>query len=194
MQQYEVGLERMLEFGSHKHSLWGSIKNVCSAFVLTLIWTILMTLFLRAGLGIGMSEIRVMILAQMDIYAKIPASISSNPLAMFFFACVLAPLWEEAAFRYAPLKIANSWESVSSCQLFGSLQRTSCLFPMMVLSSIVFGLAHGGVINIMFQGVTGVLLAWVMVKSGYPYAVIAHALWNFMLMFGMPVLINTIGR
>jgi len=190
----KIGLEGMLEYGSHKHSIWGSIKNVFTAFVVTLIWTILMTLFLRVGLGIGLNEIRIMILAQMSIYTKIPAAIGSNPLAMFFFACVLAPLWEEAVFRYAPFKIARSLESVSSCELFGYLPKTTCLFPAMVMSSIIFGLMHGGVVNIMFQGFTGMFLAWVMVKSGYPYAVLAHSLWNFMLMFGMPVLINTIGK
>ena len=187
-----IGLDSLFEYGNHKHSLLGNLKNIFTAFTVILIWTIIATVFLTVVVKMDIGEIRALLVAHMDIYSKIPKTLVMNTYFAFFLSCVLAPLWEEAAFRYGPLGVARALEAAATQKTSGYLPKTICLLPMIILSSVVFGLVHGTVINIMFQGVGGLLMAWVMIKSGYWSAVITHSLWNFMVMFGIPVIIQTI--
>lgn len=202
------GIERLMEFGVHKHSLVGNLKNVCAAFTVVLMWTIFITMVLATVGGVGANEIRTLLSAK--IYSgTMSAGAQVSPLMGFFMACIVAPLWEELAFRYAPLALAVSWEimlvrvfsrnnqrargveyNYDCAHLYGHLKGTGFILPAMLLSSIVFGLVHGGVMNIMYQGVSGFVLAWLMIKGGYWPAVIAHSIWNFMLMFGMPIVLK----
>ena len=186
----KIGLDSFFEYGNHKHSLLGNLKNIFTAFTIILIWTMAVMIFLSVVVKMNISEVRSLLTAQMDIYARIPKGMVMNAYMSFFLVCVLAPLWEEAVFRFGPFGVARALEIAATQKTSGYLPRTMCLFPMMVLSSIIFGLIHGGVINIMFQGVGGFFMAWVMIKSGYWSAVLTHSLWNFMLMFGMPIVLK----
>lgn len=90
------------------------------------------------------------------------------------FGCILAPLWEELAFRVIPLKIAR---------MFGN----DFIIPMVGLSSLIFGWGHGnGTISLLIQGVGGVFLSIVYIKTNYNYwaAVALHAAWNIWALFG----------
>lgn len=205
-----TGIEGLLEFGTHRHSLMGNIKNVGLVFMVMLIWTIAMTVVLTAIAGMGTNEIRVLLMAKISAYdAIMPAVVKSNPWMDFFWGCIFAPFWEEVAYRYVPLAIAMSLEimlvrgfshKIRSSRgveydydrghLYGNLKGTGFILPVMLLSSVVFGLAHGNVMNIMFQGVGGFIFAWLMIKGGYFTAVMAHFMWNFMLMFGMPLVLK----
>jgi membrane protease YdiL (CAAX protease family) len=91
-------------------------------------------------------------------------------------ACVIAPIWEEVAFRYLPMKF------------FGKEN----LIPAVIGSSIFFGYIHGGVPNIFLQGVAGLILATVYIKSNYSLwvNVTLHALWNFFLMVILPIYVS----
>ena len=184
-----TGLDKMLDYGTHQHTTWGNLRIVFTAFSLMLIWTILVMVFLQRALGMGSNEIRSLVQAQLVIYASISAAIGNNPFGRFFLSCVFAPIWEEAPFRYAPFKMARAWDKES-----GNILATYFLYPAVIITSILFGVCHGGVINILIQGVAGFVLSWVMIKSGYKWAVLTHFMWNFMLQYGMPVLINTIGK
>lgn len=171
------GIDTMLDFGRHEHSLFGNIKNVSAAYAICLLWTILIISFLRIVLSMTIDEIKGLLSTQI---------LNTGVGAMTFRSIVLAPIWEEACFRGTILKMSIGLEQRDS----GSLLDTNFVLPAMILSSIVFGLAHGGVLNILTQGVTGFVLSWVMMKSGYKWAVLTHAMWNFMLMFGLPVLMR----
>lgn len=89
------------------------------------------------------------------------------------FVCLLGPLVEEATYRYAPIEIAKE-------------RGIKKLLPIIVLSSIVFGLAHGyGMISILMQGVMGFVFSIVYIRNGDSFlsSFATHSLWNFSLLF-----------
>jgi membrane protease YdiL (CAAX protease family) len=92
-------------------------------------------------------------------------------LGHLFWACILAPVWEELAFRYAPLELSKKFEGT--------------LLPVVAISSILFGYQHGGVGGIMIQGVLGAIFCWVYVKNGYSLlsSMTLHSLWNLFCAF-----------
>lgn len=110
--------------------------------------------------------------------------IETIPFSMtkFFSFCVLAPIWEEALFRYAPIEFVRR---TTTAEKFKELQ-----MPLVILISIVFGWMHGSVQNIWIQGVSGLGLGWVYIKNDFSYksSVILHSLWNFMIAFGFSYL------
>lgn len=110
-----------------------------------------------------------------------------STLGVFVFACVLAPLWEEAAFRHAPLQIAKSFKEKLGMDL---------IIPIVIISSVIFGLGHGnGSISLMVQGVGGVLLSLAYIWGGFNYwtSVAAHFMWNFSLIYLFPSFTATYG-
>lgn len=94
----------------------------------------------------------------------------------FFYACIMAPLWEELAFRVIPISIARK---------FGE----QFIIPVVLLSSLIFGWGHGGGTNsLLIQGVGGLLLSAVYIKTNYNYwcVVAMHAAWNTWVIFLPP--------
>lgn len=87
-------------------------------------------------------------------------------LGSIFLCCIFAPIWEEIAYRYIPLTIAIRYFKKS-------------FFQIVLGSAIVFGLGHGSPINIMIQGVWGLMFSVVYIRNGLWYAITSHALWNF---------------
>lgn len=142
---------------------------IASAFLIDIFWTAFVLLFITKVLDLNV----------VGYITAMPFGLSNigGGWTMFFLAVVLAPLWEEAVFRYFPLSIAKGVDKKYT-------------WPIVVLSSIIFGLAHGSVINILIQGVSGFLLAGVYIKNGFSYrsSVCYHALWNGMVMFILPFL------
>ena len=95
-------------------------------------------------------------------------------LSEFFFAVILAPLWEELAFRHAPALIAKALGE-------------KLLMPIIIISSIIFGWEHGhGPESLLLQGVMGFIFFSVYVKNNYSYwsSVTLHSLWNGVIFFG----------
>ena len=90
-----------------------------------------------------------------------------NPPYSLWLTLVIAPLWEELVFRVAPIKLA---------QVFGP----DTLWPIILISSALFGWGHGGVEGLIFQGVMGVIFCVLYIKNNYSYwhNVLFHGLWN----------------
>jgi len=86
-------------------------------------------------------------------------------------ACVMAPLWEELFFRAAPLQLIRSSQINP--------------FYVIVITSVIFGLSHGSVYNIFFQGVYGVVFSYLYIRNNYDYwsSVILHSLWNLSVIY-----------
>lgn len=142
---------------------------VASAFLINLIWISLVLLFFTKVLDMNItSYITAMPFGMANI---------GQGWTMFFLACVFAPLWEEAVFRFFPLSIAKGIDSKYT-------------WPIVVVSSIIFGLAHGSILNILIQGFGGFLLAGVYIKNGWSYksSVAYHFTWNLMVAFVLPFL------
>jgi hypothetical protein len=100
-----------------------------------------------------------------------------NPVWRFFTAIIMAPLWEELAWRVAPIKFAKALSPL-------------LVWPVVLLSSIHFGLGHSSMYYpmqyaLLIQGVGGFILSWVYIKNNYSYwpNVLLHALINFMIIY-----------
>ena len=87
---------------------------------------------------------------------------------LFFITCIVAPIWEELAYRYGPISIAKH---------FGR----DLILPVIVISSAIFGWGHGdGPESILRQGIMGFVFSWVYIKNGYSLksSIILHMAWN----------------
>ena len=104
----------------------------------------------------------------MEMLRGIRMSIFAPRASDYFSAIILAPIWEEYVFRYIPLK----WVST-----FNNKDYT---WAVMVLSSFLFGIAHGGVNHVFIQGVVGLISAWLYFANGKSYwsCVVFHAMYN----------------
>ena len=117
-----------------------------------------------------------------DVYSQLSTMISSSLLYSFFFAVLLAPLWEEFAFRRYWLKKKLrkiDKEAIEKPELAEKIGKIP-IWEVVVFTSIVFGIAHGGPVNLLIQGVSGLLLAYVYLRTGRCFwaAVVYHALFN----------------
>lgn len=94
----------------------------------------------------------------------------------FVYLCVFAPLWEEAVFRWAPLEIARRTNTLDKIK-----------WPLIILTSAVFGLIHNGTLSIPVQGVLGIILSLVYIESGFSYlsCVLIHSMWNASIFIGL---------
>lgn len=100
----------------------------------------------------------------------------------FFFGVIFAPLWEELAWRYAPITLAQQLKKHCNLDL---------LWPIVIISSIHFGWGHGyGPISLLMQGIGGFALSYVYIKNGFSYwsSVAMHALWNLTVIFILPAM------
>lgn len=91
---------------------------------------------------------------------------------------IFVPIFEELKYRYIPLMLVKSIEP-------------RLVHPTLLLSSMIFGLAHVDVrttddmlFHVCLQGVFGYVFGRVMLKYTYWHAVILHALWNFLIVEG----------
>lgn len=105
---------------------------------------------------------------------------ASDVSEYLFFSCLCAPIFEELMFRHVPLQLTKL------VQLPSEALKLKLLMLTVLLSSLIFGLAHGrGWESVLIQGVGGLALCWVYIKNGYSYwsSVTAHALWNLICLF-----------
>lgn len=87
-------------------------------------------------------------------------------LGIIISDCLISPVWEEAAYRYGPIRAA------------GAINKDS-VWPVVVSASLFFGWWHGdGIASVMLQGSIGMILSWVFIKEGYLAAVLTHAWYN----------------
>jgi len=208
------GFAELFDF-SETRSLKGKTKNILFVYSIDLIWTFFITLFLVALIGLSREKVYSLLSSGFgdnffsmiggflhpaiglpqasDIYgvgieggatAQTGVSVAGAVIFLFFRACILAPLWEEAVFRVLPIKVA---------QVLGKkdTSNSNLLLWTCIASSIIFGIGHGSVFNILLQGVGGLLFSWLYLKNNNSYwsVVGAHFLWNFMIIFGLPVIL-----
>ena len=155
-------------------------RNVLAAFSINLIWLILLFLFLSYALGYDLELIRnwyESLLVPINGSGYTGYTVQYNNVRIIWWGLIFAPLWEELLFRFLPLE-AVRWA--------GHWGKRMTL-PIIFASSIIFGLLHGAVINIIIQGFGGLLISWVYISGGrYWGAVATHVLWNTMIIYGLP--------
>lgn len=133
----------------------GKLINIGVAFLLCIIWVF----FIEHLLGI--------------IDTRFLFALPPSNLQVFFYSCIMAPLWEEVTFRYAPLEISRKFNH-------------ELLIPIIVIASAIFGWGHGHTIDhILIQGVMGVIFSVLYIKNGHSLSssIILHSLWNTFVIF-----------
>ena len=87
----------------------------------------------------------------------------------YFMVLAFAPVWEEYVFRHVPLKLANKFND------------QDITWFIIIITSVILGVVHGGVRNIFIQGVVGFMSALLYLRNGNSYwsSVVFHAMYNF---------------
>ncbi len=133
-------------------SVMEKLKNISLGFVAILIWALLVDFV------IGLA----------GLYGH-PFKFDGDHITLKYFmsACILAPIWEELAFRYAPGK-------------YIMISNPEALWPVAILSSVVFGWLHGGAGGVILQGMMGFIFFVVYVKNKFSItsSIILHSSWN----------------
>lgn len=137
-------------FENPEQTIFGKFKNIVFGWFACLVWVNIVIALLTPILG-----------------PRTPYVPTSIPYFLLF-SCILAPLWEELAFRYIPIRIAT-------------LINPTLIMPVVLLSSLIFGWGHGyGTVSLLQQGVMGLIFSWVYIKNNNSYwsSTILHAMWN----------------
>lgn len=148
-------------FSNPALKLRDKIFNILAAFGINLLWIIFIQFLLNYMYGYNVFQIG-------PFFPPPPSS-----LFIFFSACIFAPFFEEALFRYAPISIVRSYGEKK-------------ILPMIVITSAIFGWVHGhGMYSILVQGVGGFILSCLYIKNNYSYlsSVAAHFLWNLSVIY-----------
>lgn len=160
--KYRTAMLKFLQ--NEERTFLGKCANIALGFILLVIWAVIVVAF----------------------YKWLFASKSWNPFGQIliyehpffiqiFLTCIMAPLWEELVFRKLPLDIVKATE------------KKELIIPVILFTSVIFGLVHQGVPSILLQGAGGFVIACVYIKNGYSYwsSVTLHAMWNISLTFGI---------
>ena len=145
-------------------SFWEKAANVALAYIINVVWAIGVIKFYNWLFESGYSTFQF-------------GSYKREKWIEIVAAVLMAPLLEEILCRKLPLDIVKY-----------SGKEKELLIPVMLFTSVVFGLMHsGGLWSVPLQGVGGFILASIYVKNGYSYwsSVILHAMWNAGLVFGV---------
>lgn len=86
------------------------------------------------------------------------------------FGVFIAPVWEELLYRHLPIQL-------------GVRYFPKALFPIIIGVSIIFGRNHGSEVNILIQGVYGILFSYTYLRHGLFASIAQHMLWNFYCFF-----------
>jgi membrane protease YdiL (CAAX protease family) len=155
------------KFNDQKESF---LKNIFAALGFFIVWIVALDLLWS-------------FIPQYNIFGELATKdhfvIHKEYLEVFVKSCIFAPIWEEAVFRMLPFQILKKFNLVDSLGIY-----------IAVASSAIFGYIHGDSFNVFAQGVIGLGFCWLYVRSNYSYKsiVIAHSVFNFLVIFALKYL------
>ena len=132
----------------------------------------------------GLWQLLTDIAQKPNFYNAMQISAKKSVWQSLFGGCLVAPLWEEYAFRIHWFT-KNRRKRLKECLTLpeGHLDIIGVLpyIGTMLITSIIFGLVHGSALNILLQGVGGFLLAYTYLRNGHSAwsAILQHSLFNF---------------
>lgn len=100
-------------------------------------------------------------------------------VSLLFNLLIISPIVEESLFRLLPIGIV--------LKICGK-ENKIVLWPVIIISSVIFGWIHGSWRNIFIQGSVGIVLSAAFLKGGYVSSVVAHIVCNFLV-----IMISIIG-
>lgn len=195
-----TGFSKFYDF-SYKPTFFEKIENIIVVFAFNFLFLSIIFLFITKLTAANYTIINNDWFNNPFISVKMfpnPGSplYDAGPVFLFFMMCILAPLWEEVIFRVFPIKFARILEfSVRANEkIVKQLSQRHIMLLFVVVSSIIFGIGHGSIINILFQGISGLFMCYLYIKNGDSYGstVVYHGLWNFNIVFFLPWLIKHI--
>jgi membrane protease YdiL (CAAX protease family) len=161
------------------------MRSVFAAFGSAWLWvstvTLLLTLTLRGTIGLPDLGVTHRFISAVPVLHGL---LASRPVASVFASLVFAPLFEEALFRMLPLSIALVLGGLLHDK-FAHHSRNLIRAVLIVVCCLLFGLAHGSVLNIAIQGVVGLVLGRLYLRhsdnqlKAYVACVMVHAMYNF---------------
>ncbi|MBO5069748.1 MAG: CPBP family intramembrane metalloprotease [Roseburia sp.] len=130
---------------------------------------ILLSVLAASALGIALNNIIAMtpLIEFSSGFKQANASFFGGKLLYELLgSCLIVPIAEELLFRgvvYKRLRL-----------LFGA-------YPAMLLSALLFGIVHANLVQLLYAGILGLLLAFLIEKTGYLYtAILGHIAANMM--------------
>lgn len=178
-----TGLEKVFDF-SKQHNSGTRFLNIMGITGFNILWLIGVLSFLVSIIGYNTNQLIDLLnpLYLSNIQNMLPQTFGRSPAFLFFFSCIIAPLWEEIIFRLLPLK---------AILLAPEKYKNGMLGVVAISASIIFGYLHFGPISILIQGIGGALYCWLYLRNKSILSpMIAHAIWNFTVIFGLPTLIH----
>lgn len=119
--------------------------------------------------GLSVAVIWMLLISRLSQF--VPMNLLNGDFIYYVItSCLIAPIWEEFAFREFPARVAKKLGA-------------DLLYPTLLFSSIIFGWGHGQeMASLLKQGVLGVIFSFVYIKNGHSYlsAVTTHGLWNLL--------------
>jgi membrane protease YdiL (CAAX protease family) len=192
MKQFEDFFREMFEF-SKPHVPFTKFLNIMAVFTINILWLAFVFAFLVCVGGLNKNQVLQMITVTIttnvvEQITTLKISAFSPPL-MFFLVCILAPLWEEFCFRVTPIKFSQFLESLA---IKLGVPKNGIVAIFAISFAIFFGILHGNAFNICIQGVSGLLFCWLYLRNNNSYlsVVLAHAIWNFMIVFCLPFIMG----
>lgn len=127
------------------------------------------------------------IFSERNFLEELQLSIQNSLASSFFYACILAPIIEEPLFRWywTRKKLRNHDEDeILKEDAVAQLGRKP-IYPVIIVCNIIFGFAHGGPINLFFQGIGGFLLSYTYLRNGRCIwsSIFQHSLYNAAIIF-----------
>lgn len=155
-------------------------------------YTVFMIMFLRRVYGRTVFQNKIFSLWQLfsdiarkpNFYDTVKISAKKNLFQSLFSGCLLAPFWEEYAARihwFVKTRRKRLKEKLTLYKEHLAIIGVLPYIGTILITSILFGLAHGSAINILLQGVGGFFLAYTYLRNGHSAwsAILQHSLWNF---------------
>lgn len=187
MKKIKEFFAEMFEF-SKPHVAFTKFLNIMAVFTIDIFWLIFVLFVLISIGGLNKQQALQIVTATITVgwaeHIPILKTLMISQTFMFFLACVLAPIWETVCFVWGPIKFA---QLLSSIAVKMGVPAVGIVAVFAVSFAIFFGILHGSALNICIQGVAGLLFCWLYLKNNNSYwsVVIAHAIWNFMIIFGL---------
>ena len=175
---------------SHKHSLKGKLKNILFAFVITFFWVV----FLRmVALAIAMPVASMRTLLVKGVVWKPELAPTGELTASFVDSVLIAPFVETILFMWWLYRIVIEIERRSLMDPAPPRRIWLPLkIPVVIFSSIAFGVAHGSLEHVWLQGMYGLIWSWLYFKNNNSFwsVVVVHACWNFVIAFALPQMVR----
>ncbi|MDP2696355.1 MAG: CPBP family intramembrane metalloprotease [bacterium] len=183
--------------------------NILAVFGFDLVWSVMVLVVLSFFMGDSVSQLFQELVAATVLSGF---SLAGDGFWLFFLmSCVVAPLWEEYIFRRWPLSFMETYIEDQATRRWlahfynndfkepdqatfdaeSEAIRRRRILATAIAASIIFGILHGSIFNILIQGASGLVACWLYYRNDRCYwsVVISHGLWNFMVIWGLALLV-----